>query len=74
MNTPDSLEVTVARIETKLDAWNHQQTADAARAATQHTDHETRIRALERAKWTAAGFAAAGGGAVGTILTKLIGG
>lgn len=53
----------LVRIETKLDSF-----------IAGHSDHETRIRALERAKWTAAGFAAAGGGAVGTLLTQLMGG
>jgi hypothetical protein len=51
------------RIEVKLDQALHID-----------NDHEARIRALERARWTAAGFAAAGGGAVGTLLTQLMGG
>ena len=37
-------------------------------------DHEQRIRILEKAKWLIAGFCAAGGGGVGVIATKLLGG
>lgn len=43
-------------------------------AAAQNSDHETRIRALERARWLIGGFAAGGGGAVAAIVTKLLGG
>ena len=37
-------------------------------------DHEQRIRVLERAKWLIAGFAAAGGTAIGATLSKFLGG
>ena len=37
-----------------------------------NTDHETRIRSLERAKWIAAGLAAAGGGVLGTVAKGII--
>lgn len=37
-------------------------------------DHEARLRSLERARWLIAGFAAGGGGLVGSIVTKLLGG
>lgn len=52
----------LARIEVKL---------DQALAST--SDHETRIRRLERAIWLAVGFASAGGGAAGAVISKLIG-
>jgi hypothetical protein len=32
-----------------------------------HGDHETRLRALERSKWLAVGFAAAAGGLAGKL-------
>lgn len=61
---PEETTVTdrLARIEVKLD-----------QALTQHGDHETRIRRLERALWTAAGAGVAGGGVVGAIVAKLTG-
>jgi hypothetical protein len=62
MSNDESVAERLARIETKLD-----------QALTQHSDHETRIRKLERALWTAAGFAAAGGGAVGALVSNLMG-
>lgn len=51
----------LVRIETKLDLAN----ASA-------TDHETRIRRLERSMWLAAGAAAAGGGLIGQLIAPLI--
>jgi hypothetical protein len=53
----------LARIETKLD-----------QALASHADHENRIRRLERALWMVGGFAAAGGGSLGALLTHLTGG
>lgn len=50
------------RIEVKLDQALHID-----------SDHEVRIRRLERALWTASGFAAAGGGAVGAFVARLMG-
>jgi hypothetical protein len=50
----------LARIETKLDGLS-----------SGHTDHEARIRALERTKWIAVGAAAAAGGLAGQ-LTQLL--
>lgn len=47
----ESLEVTLARIETKLDG-----------ALTQGVDHESRIRILERKIWQTAGLASVLGG------------
>jgi len=53
----------LARIETKLD-----------NAISRSDDHETRIRRLERALWLVTGAAAVGGGALGSIISKLVGG
>jgi uncharacterized membrane protein YoaK (UPF0700 family) len=50
----------LTRIETKLELW-----------LTQHADHETRIRALERRMWIAMGAAAVGGGALSQIVPQL---
>lgn len=50
------------RIEVKLDQALHID-----------SDHEVRIRRLERALWTASGFAAAGGGIVGAFVSRLMG-
>lgn len=36
-------------------------------------DHETRLRRAERSLWIAAGFAAAGGGVLGSIVGPLLG-
>jgi hypothetical protein len=74
VTAPDSAEVRLARIETKLDAMLARFTEGEARTQTNHVDHETRIRALERAKWAATGFAAAGGGTLGAVLSQLLGG
>jgi sugar/nucleoside kinase (ribokinase family) len=56
----------LVRIETKLD-----------QALTQHgedlKDHESRIRRLERALWTVAGAGIAGGGAVGAVVSQILG-
>lgn len=74
MTAPDTVGERLARIETKLDAFLAQQTNYETRAQSNHVDHETRIRRLERALWTATGFAAAGGGTLGAIVSQLIGG
>lgn len=58
----DDVGERLARIEVKLD-----------QSLTQHGDYETRIRRLERALWTATGFAAAVGGTVGAVVAKLTG-
>ena len=57
-----SVETQLAVISTKLDVL-----------IEQRSDHEVRIRALERFKWLLAGAALAGGGAAGSIAAKLIG-
>ncbi|GAB3812061.1 hypothetical protein [Kribbella italica] len=51
----------LVRIETKLDLSN-----------TNHQDHETRIRRLERSMWLIAGAAAAGGGIAGQLVAPLL--
>lgn len=57
----ESLEVKLARIETKLDV-----------ALLQQIDHEGRIRKLERTVWTATGVASAAGGIVGAIFSQWV--
>lgn len=47
---------------------------DLKHALERTGDHETRIRALETARWKLAGFAAALGGAGGGVIFKLLGG
>jgi hypothetical protein len=54
----------LTRVEVKLDGI-------VAVLTPQHSDHETRIRALEARVWWAAGFAAAPG--VIALLTKILG-
>lgn len=63
MTTPDPVGERLARIETKLD-----------QALANHTDHETRLRRVERALWTATGLATAAGGSLGAIVSQLLGG
>lgn len=50
-------------IETKLDS-----------VIRRGDDHESRLRRLERALWLATGAAAAGGGLVGSIAQRIMGG
>jgi len=73
MTAPDTVGERLARIETKLDAWLNQQSSHETRVQADHIDHESRIRRLERALWLATGFAAAFGGAAGSVITKLLG-
>jgi hypothetical protein len=40
-------------------------------ASTNCADHEGRIRSLERARWIAAGVAAAAGGTLGGVIGKI---
>jgi hypothetical protein len=56
------LRVTLARVEGKLDG-----------ALASSSDHETRLRKLERAAWMAVGLATAAGGATGAISALLTG-
>lgn len=63
MTTPDPVGERLARIETKLDVY-----------LAGHTDHESRIRSLERARWAIGGLSAAGGGGLSALLTQLMGG
>lgn len=58
-----SAQERLIRLEVKLDL-----------ALSNGTDHEARLRRLERALWLATGAAAAAGGVVGSFLSKLISG
>lgn len=51
----------LVRIETKLDTFNER-----------GTDHEARIRRLERNMWFAMGAAATGGGVIGQLVAPFI--
>lgn len=59
----DTVAVILARMEGKLD-----------RLVDDKRDHETRIRALEKKVWAAAGAAAAAGGAIGVLGQSILGG
>lgn len=65
-------DTTIPDHEARLRAL--EQRADGGEVATDVQDHENRIRGLERARWLIAGFAAGGGGAVGAVVTNLLGG
>lgn len=63
MSTPEAAEIErLTRIEVKLDNF-----------ITVYTDHETRLRKLERAVWIATGFATAAGGGLGALITQVMG-
>lgn len=62
MSEQPSEQERLIRIEVKLDQALHID-----------NDHEARIRRLERALWTASGFAAAGGGVVGALISRIMG-
>lgn len=57
----------LVRVETKLDLL-------ITRLDPMLTDHEQRLRKLERATWVWAGAAAAGGGSLGALLMSVLGG
>jgi uncharacterized protein YaaN involved in tellurite resistance len=70
----------LARMETKIDNMasrldkNEDRLTDIEKAITSpNVDHENRIRKLEKIVWIAMGFAAAGGGAVGGLVSTWIG-
>lgn len=58
-----SLVERMIRIEVKLDTYN-----------SNHSDHETRLRKVERNMYLMAGVALIGGGGIGSIVTQLLGG
>lgn len=60
MHADSAIEVILARIEVKLD-----------RVISDTTDHESRLRRLERLVWGASGAAMVGGGSIGAIIGKL---
>lgn len=74
MTAPDTVGERLARIETKLDAWLTQQSNTEIRVQANHTDHEARIRRLERAVWAAASVSAVGGGGLVALVRQLMGG
>jgi hypothetical protein len=57
----EAIKVSLARIETKLD-----------HSLSDVSDHEDRLRKLERIVWIATGLAAASGGAIGAAATSII--
>lgn len=59
MSEPSSIETQLAVINTKLDVL-----------IEQRTDHEARIRGLERFKWVLIGLATASGGVWQVIATR----
>jgi len=59
----DDTAVVLARVETKIDTL-----------ITSQSDHETRIRRLERAVWSIGGTALIGGGVIGTAAGQVLGG
>ena len=59
----ETVAVILARMEVKLD-----------HSLSQVTDHEARIRVLEKKVWAASGVAALIGSAGAAFITKLIGG
>lgn len=61
MSDTPSVEVQLAVINTKLDVL-----------IEQRSDHEARLRALERFKWALLGACVAGGGAAGGIASRLL--
>ena len=65
-----ALQVGMGRIEEKVDGFRREND----RADELHSDHETRIRRLERWMYTMTALAAAGGSAAGTALSKVLGG
>lgn len=63
MTTGETIEVQLARIEGKLDV-----------ALAGVSDHEQRIRKLERAVWGAAGAGLLAGGFAGSVASTVLGG
>lgn len=74
MTAPQSTGERLASIEAKLDALLDKLTTNDARVQVNITDHESRIRRLERAVWIATGAATAAGGTVGAVAAQLMGG
>lgn len=72
MNDDGSLERLV-RIETKLDIANDSNLARVKLEDERHSDHEVRIRRIERSMWILAGAAAAGGSVIGSLIAPLLG-
>ncbi len=64
----------LARIEATLQSHIVAQESRMAELGTDHVDHETRIRRLERTIWIASGAALASGGLGGAIVSQFLGG
>jgi hypothetical protein len=63
----------LARIEEKLNAILTQMIGNDSRVELHITDHETRLRKLERALWIATGAGLVAGGSAGAIVAQLMG-
>jgi uncharacterized membrane protein YsdA (DUF1294 family) len=68
--TLEDLAISITRVEAKQD---YSMLRFEALDKT-GSDHETRIRRLERQMWTAAGFGGACGAVVGALTARLVGG
>lgn len=64
------LSVMEATMTGKLDSL----ASENLKAEALHTDHEQRIRSLERVRWAAVGVALMLGGGSGAALSKILGG
>jgi hypothetical protein len=64
------VRIALAALTAETRAANSQ----AASRDASHTDHEMRLRKVERAVWLAAGAGLVGGGALGTIASQILGG
>jgi hypothetical protein len=64
----------LSRMETLLSTYVTSQEGHMQNFQKDYDDHENRLRALERTIWIATGFAAAGGGAAGGLLSQFLGG
>lgn len=59
MSTDSGVEIVLARIEVKLD-----------RVISDNSDHESRLRRVERLVWAVAGAGTVVGGGIGSIVSK----
>lgn len=73
----DNVEITPRELYDKLMEVSNKITELAVAVSpipARFDDHETRLRALEKKIWAAAGFAAAIGTGLGTALSQIFGG
>jgi hypothetical protein len=66
-----TVEARLVRVETKLDGVEAKLDKLITSLDIRHTDHESRIRALEQRVWVACGGATVLGGLIG-VLTQLL--